>query len=82
MKIESFDTIFSLPAVQLSREQIISILIDDDLQNFDGYFFNSLQMGFVGYNNQTDAVLRDEYTYRRDCELCTYGTDAENGMTA
>jgi len=81
MKIESFDTIFSLPADQLTREQIIGILIDDDLQNFEGYFINILQMGFVGYENQTDAVLCEEYTYRRDFELLTYGTDAENGMT-
>ena len=81
MKIESFDTIFSLTAVQLSREQIISTLIVDDLQNFEGYFINILQMGFVGYNNQTDEELFEEYTERRDSELCTYGTDAENGMT-
>ena len=87
MTIESFDTIFSLPADQLDREQIISILLDDDLQDLDrnymkGWICEILHCGFVGYDNQTDAELRHEYTERRDLELCTYGTDAENGMTA
>jgi len=87
MKIESFDTIFSLPADQLDREQIISILLDDDLQDLDrnymkGWICEILRCGFVGYDNQTDAELRHEYTERRDLELCTYGTDVENGMTA
>ena len=85
MKIESFDTIFSLPVEQLNREQIISILIDDDLNDlkngWDDSICHVLINGFVGYRNQTDAELRDEYTERRDCELCTYGTDAENGIT-
>jgi hypothetical protein len=35
MKIESFDTIFSLPADELTSDEIISILLDDDLQDFD-----------------------------------------------
>lgn len=30
--------------------------------------------------NQVDELF-EEYTERRDCELMTYGTDAENGMT-
>jgi hypothetical protein len=85
MKIESFDTIFSLPAVQLSREQIISILIDDDLNYLKNgwydFIFHVFMNGFVGYENQTDEELFEEYTERRDSELCTYGTDAENGMT-
>jgi len=85
MKIESFDTIFSLPAEQLTREQIIKILIDDDLNDlengWDDFIFHILMNGFVGYENQTDEELFEEYTERRDSELCTYGTDAENGMT-
>lgn len=86
MKIESFDTIFSLPADQLDREQIISILIDDDLNDlkngWDDFVCHILMNGFTGYLNASDAELHQEYTERRNLELSTYGTDAENGMTA
>lgn len=86
MKIESFDTIFSLPADKLTREQIIKILIDDDLNDlkngWDDFVCHILMNGFVGYLNASDLDLHEEYTDRRDLELCTYGTDAENGMTA
>ena len=86
MKIESFDTIFSLPADQLTREQIIKILIDDDLNDlengWDDFIFHILMNGFEGYLNASDFELQDEYAERRDLELRTYGTDAENGMTA
>jgi len=86
MKIESFDTPFAMPADELTREQIISILIDDDLNDlkngWDDFVCHILMNGFTGYLNAPDAELRDEYTERRDLELCTYGTDAENGMTA
>jgi hypothetical protein len=85
MKIESFDTVFSLPVEQLNREQIVSILIDDDLNDlkngWDDFVCRILMNGFIGYLNAPDAELRDEYTERRDLELSTYGTDAENGMT-
>lgn len=86
MKIESFDTPFAMPANELSREQIISILIDDDLNDlkngWDDFVCHILLNGFDGYLNASDSELRDQYTGRRDSELCTYGTDAENGMTA
>lgn len=85
MKIESFDTGFSLPVEKLNREQIINILIDDDLNDckngWDDFIFHVFMNGFVGYKNQTDDELFEEYTERRNCELMTYGTDAENGMT-
>ena len=85
MKIESFNTIFSLPADKLTREQIIKILIDDDLNDlkngWDDFVCHILMNGFVGYLNASDLDLHEEYTDRRDLELCTYGTDAENGMT-
>jgi hypothetical protein len=84
MKIESFDTIFSLPAEELSREQITNILIDDDLNDlkngWDDFVCHILLNGFSGYLNASDFELQDEYTERRDLELRTYGTDAENGM--
>jgi hypothetical protein len=80
MKIESFDTIFSLPADQLTREEIITILIKDDIEHYMSLSM-IIRIGFVGYENQTDAVLCEEYIYRRDFDLLTYGTDAENGMT-
>ena len=86
MKIESFDTPFAMPADELTREQIISILIDDDLNDlkngWDDFVCHILLNGFDGYLNASDSELRDQYTERRDSELCTYGTDAENGMTA
>jgi hypothetical protein len=86
MKIESFDTPFALPADDLEPDEIIGILLDDDLQDLDegcmkSWICHILQSGWIGYNNQTDAELREEYTERRDLLLCTYGTDAENGMT-
>ena len=80
MNIESFDTIFSLPADQLTREEIITILIKDDLEHYMS-LSKIMRTGFVGYENQTDEELFEDYTDRRDCDLCTYGTDAENGMT-
>ena len=87
MKIESFDTLFSAPADQLTRDQIIDILIDDDLQDYDNNFKTEwmaeiLANGFVGYENQTDNELFSEYTERREMALFTFGTDAENGVTA
>jgi len=91
MKIESFDTIFSLPADELTSDEIISILLDDDLQDFDtdldtnyrkAWICEILRCGFVGYDNQTDAELREEYTERRNIELMEHGTDAENEMEA
>lgn len=85
MKIESFDTIFSLPADELTREQIIKILIDDDLDDlktgWDDFFCHILMNGFVGYLNASDLELHEEYTDRRNLEVFTYGTDAENGIT-
>jgi len=79
MKIESFDTIFSLSADELDRTKIIGILIADDLQNHD-WLCEILQGGFVGYDKQTDAELREEYIERRNIELMEHGTDAENEM--
>jgi len=87
MKIESFDTIFSLPADELTSDEIISILLDDDLEDLDrnymkGWICEILRCGFVGYDNQTDAELREEYTERRNIELMEHGTDAENEVEA
>jgi len=68
MKIESFDTIFSLPADKLTREQIIKILIDDDLNDlkngWDDFVCHILMNGFVGYLNASDLDLHEEYTGR------------------
>ena len=77
-----------MPDIYPPREKLIELLVDDDINGFydrddqADYISYLMRHGFVGYNNQTDAVLREEYTGRRDSELCTYGTDAENGMTA
>lgn len=87
MKIESFDTPFAAPADQLTRDEIISILIDDDLQDLNRSYMRSwiadlLMDGFVGYQIRTTSELAEEYTSRRNWELSTFGTDAENGMVA
>jgi len=47
-----------------------------------GWICEILRCGFVGYDNQTDAELREEYTERRNIELMEHGTDAENEMEA
>jgi hypothetical protein len=83
--IESFDTIFAAPADGLTRDEIISILLEDDLNYGDSYGFRELVStilleGFNGYSKDTDQALQDEYNDRRNQVLMEYGTDEENGM--
>jgi hypothetical protein len=84
--IESFETVFAAPVEKLTRDEIISILLEDDLDYGDIYGFKSfisaiLLDGFIGYLKETDQELQDEYNERRNQALMDYGTDEENGMT-
>jgi hypothetical protein len=83
--IESFETVFAAPVEELTRDEIISILLKDDLNYGDSYgfreFISSILLdGFIGYSKETDQDLQNEYNDRRNQVLMEYGTDEENGM--
>jgi hypothetical protein len=84
--IESFETVFAAPVEKLTRDEIISILLEDDLDYGDIYGFKSfisaiLLDGFYGYKKYNEQEIREEYNERRNLLLMDFGTDAENGMT-
>jgi hypothetical protein len=84
--IESFDTVFNAPVESLTRDEIISILIEDDINYCDTHSFREfvstiLLDGFYGYKKYNEQEIREEYNERRNLLLMDFGTDAENGMT-